>query len=296
MQTVCEFVVYAKNVRSLSLSGGTKITQLLGELKNIQWDVVLLSETRSPSGTYILDGGHVLFTALSENSSSGTGILLHTEHVKKSNKLHYISDRVLALDFMAYGIKIRAIAVYAPHAGYPVEDFDTTFDQLRCVLQEGRNLKRRLVVGGDFNSRLNVGVRGAALENLSNTFGLQITNNCVNDCENHWTFSTSLGEKRRIDFIMASRSLTIKNSKATNEIDLGSDHRAVKALFELRDTRYWGKSHTPKMKGWRPYLDGESSPTNYQAALRDGLFGQDTSNPKVLEKVLYQAAKYAKCE
>ena len=114
----------------------TMTTQLLGELKNIEWDVVLLSETRSPSGKYVLDGGHALFTALSENSSSGTGILLHIKHVKQSNKIHRISDRVLALDFTAYGIKIRAVAMYAPHAGYPMQDFDDTFDQLRCVLQQ----------------------------------------------------------------------------------------------------------------------------------------------------------------
>ena len=125
--------------------------QLLGELKSIEWDVILLSETRTPQGKYILDGGHVLFTALSENAFSGTGILLHAKHVRKSNKIHCIDDRVLALDFMAYGTKIRAVAVYAPHAGYFAEDFEETFDQLRYTLQCGRNLKRRLVVGGDFN-------------------------------------------------------------------------------------------------------------------------------------------------
>ena len=69
---------------------------------------------------YILHGGHVLFTALSEHSSSGTGILLHSKHVRKSIQLHLLV--------------IRAIVVYAPHAGYPVEDFDNTFDQLRCVI------------------------------------------------------------------------------------------------------------------------------------------------------------------
>ena len=117
MQTVCDFVAYAKNVRSLSLSGGTKITELLGGLENIEWDVVLLTETRSPSGKYVLDGGPVLFTDLSENCVSGTGILLHTKHVKKLNKIHRVSDRVLLLDFMVYGIKFRSVAVYAPHAG-----------------------------------------------------------------------------------------------------------------------------------------------------------------------------------
>ena len=121
----------------MSLCGGLKIAQLLGELKNLDWDVVLLSETRSPTGKYVLEGGHVLYTSLSENCFCGTGILLHHKHVKKSNKIHAVSDRVLALDFTAYGIKMRSTAVYVPHAGYSVQDFDDIFDQLRYVLQQG---------------------------------------------------------------------------------------------------------------------------------------------------------------
>ena len=104
----------------MGLSKGTKIIELLGEL-----------ETRTPTGKYVLEGGHVLFTSLSNNAFSGTGILLNVEHVKKSNKIHCVTDRVLALDFMAYGTKLRVVAVYVPHAGYSVEDFQETFDQLR---------------------------------------------------------------------------------------------------------------------------------------------------------------------
>ena len=92
-------------------------------------------------------------------------------------------------------------------------------------------------------------------QNLSDTFGLQITNNNMTDWENDWTVRSMVGEKRGIDFIMASRSLAVTESKSTKEIDLGSDHRAVKTHFDLGIVRYWGKSHTPKMKGWRPCLD-----------------------------------------
>ena len=71
--------------------------------------------------------------------------------MKKSNKTHVVNDRVLALDFTAYGIKMRSVAVYVPDAGYTMQVFDETFDQIRYVLQQGRNLKRRLVIGGDLN-------------------------------------------------------------------------------------------------------------------------------------------------
>ena len=79
-----------------------------------------------------------------------------------------------------------------------MQDFDDTFDQLRCVLQRRRNLKRRIVVGRDFKCQLNVGVRGIPLQNLSDAFGLQITKNNMTDCENDWTFRSMMGEKQRI--------------------------------------------------------------------------------------------------
>ena len=52
-------MVYAKNVRSLSMRTGAKIVQLLAELENIEWDVILLSEVRTPSQKSTLDGGHL---------------------------------------------------------------------------------------------------------------------------------------------------------------------------------------------------------------------------------------------
>ena len=70
---VPHIIVYAKNVRSLSLSSGTKIIQLLGELKNIEWDVILISESRSLSGKYILDG---VWSLESGNRSSLKGAVL----------------------------------------------------------------------------------------------------------------------------------------------------------------------------------------------------------------------------
>ena len=116
-------------------------------------------------------------------------------------------------------------------------------------------------MGGDFNCQLNWGVRGIAVQSLADAFGLQVTNNADTDWENQWTFRNTMGIKRRIDFIIASRSLVASESKATVEIDLGSDHRAVRTCFGLGAVRYWPQTHTPKMKGWRACLDEEGNPS-----------------------------------
>ena len=194
------FIVFANNVRSLGLCGGLKIAQLLGELQHTEWDVAWLNEMRSPAGKYVLDGGHALFTAFSGDSLSGTGILLRSKHVGESNKMHAITDRVSTFEFTAYGITMRAVAVYAPYAGYPIQDFDDTFDQLRYVLQQGKHLKRRLVVGGDLNCHLDIGVRGVVLRDSPNAFGLNITNEATNQWENEWAFCSSMGNKKENRF------------------------------------------------------------------------------------------------
>ena len=90
--------------------------------------------------------------------------------------MHIISDRIVALDLIVNQIKIRAVAVYIPHCGYPQTDFDDTYDQLRATLGEARSQKRRLIVGGDFNSQINVGERGHALDELSINYNLTIAN------------------------------------------------------------------------------------------------------------------------
>ena len=65
-----------------------------------------------------------------------------------------------------------------------MECFDNTYEQLRCILQQSRNTQRRLVIGGDFNTQMNVGSRGDALQHLVETFSLIITNSNNDDWEN----------------------------------------------------------------------------------------------------------------
>ena len=102
------------------MDSSEKITQLLVELEHVSWDIILISESRTPSGTYYLDGGHILYTVLLDDDLLGAGIFLHAKHVRSSNVVHRVCSRVLGLDLRVDGIKIRAVAVYVPHYGYDV--------------------------------------------------------------------------------------------------------------------------------------------------------------------------------
>ena len=43
-----------------------------------------------------------------------------------------------------------------------------------------------------------------------------------------------LGDLRKIDFVLVSKVMDVHSTKASDELDLGSDHRAVKAVLVLR--------------------------------------------------------------
>ena len=87
-----------------------------------------------------------------------------------------------------------------------------------------------LVIGGDFNTQINVGSRGLALQNLVETFSLCIANESDVDWDNQWTFRSNLGIQRKIDFVLVSKIMDIQTANASMEVNLGSDHRAVLLL------------------------------------------------------------------
>ena len=64
---------------------------------------------------------------------------------------------------------------------------------------------------------------------------MRIANEIVDDMNtsDHWTFESSMGERRQIDFILSSARIPIIAVEATRAIDMGSDHRAVKCVFEI---------------------------------------------------------------
>jgi len=52
-----DFIVLAKNAR---IHTNDRIVQVLAELENEAWDIVLFSETRAATNMVILDGGHAV--------------------------------------------------------------------------------------------------------------------------------------------------------------------------------------------------------------------------------------------
>ena len=199
-----EWVVYTKNAR---LHSDAELTELLGEMQSLNdsWDVVLFSETRGSAEMTILSGGHRLYSSHQQTSCAGVAVLVHVRHCANIQKVATINERLMYFDVQTSSKTIRFIAVYVPHAGYPDDDLQRVYDQLHHVLDEARTKSHGVFVGGDFNTQLHVGTRGGLLQHLLHMYQLYVADGGT---EHAWTVCSSMGVRRRIDFILHTRNIT----------------------------------------------------------------------------------------
>ena len=211
-------------------------------------------------------------------------------HVNKSNRIYNVSDRVIALDFVVDGKCIRSIAVYVPHCGYSAYHLEQTYEQLRCTVSEAYRKKRAVIIGGDFNTVVNVGIRGILLEQFVQEFSLCNTNGTIPENNEDWTFCSCMGIKRRLDYVLSSNCFVVKESGPSNILNLGSDHRDVRSVLtaQKRKTRQYVKK--VQMKNWSTGIDARGNASKYQEELRKNLDHTFPANVETLNAALYDAA------
>ena len=116
-----------------------------------------------------------------------------------------------------------------------------------------------LIVRGHFNTVVNLGPRGDLLNELMAMFDLQIGNNeeFAGD-EHQWTFCSSGGVKRRIDFVLHGLYMITTASAPSKFLDLGSDHRAILVNVSIRSSslsKSAKRKRKRQVKGWKPIVD-----------------------------------------
>ena len=178
---------------------------------------------------------HKLFCKLDVDKAAGVAILVHASHVSFVRRVHRISDRVLAIDICIAGKLTRLINVYFPHSGLPVAVLDECYHQVFALIEDALSKHIAIVIGGDFNSTLDDSSRGMQLQELVDSFSLQICNDPHRlEFDDAWTYEHTLHGRHHIDYILASRHFQVENARAVSDLDLGSDHRAVRATLKTQ--------------------------------------------------------------
>ena len=130
--------------------------------------------------------------------------------------------------------RFRIVCVYVPHCGYARQCTEQVYGDLSMLVHEAKNLNRATIIGEDFSTSMNFGPRGQLLRSFATEHHFDITNwNAETPWDSSWTFRSSLGHKQQLDYILTDMSLDVVSSHATEELDCGSDHRAVKACMRL---------------------------------------------------------------
>ena len=90
--------------------------------------------------------------SLHDKYATGVAIVIKNELRNKTQSVQPISDRLLAITLNA-SIPITLLSAYAPHAFRPGAEKDAFYHDLNDFLTKTLP-KRAVVVGGDFNARV----------------------------------------------------------------------------------------------------------------------------------------------
>lgn len=137
----------------------------------------------------------------------------------------------MAIDVKIYQKRIRLLSVYLPHAGYTWKEFEDIFNEITALAMEAQDRGIHLIIAGDFNLCIQTRDRGRTMRELCHQFRLNSSEEGQSS-QTSWTFRSRLGPLRTIDYILYSEGLNLLGGDASSEIDLGSDHRCVRASFE----------------------------------------------------------------
>ena len=211
--------IHSKNAR---LHSDEKLAELLGEMQHCKWDLVVFSKTKANIDKTVLQGGHVLYGSRTPTTYAGVAIAIHSRFSSCAQRVHVLGDRLMCVD-LKIGMRImRVVSLYMPHAGYPIEGLRQLYEQFRFILADARRRGFSYVVAGDFNSQLDIGVRGELLDQFCQACNLLLLNRNAPVHESY-AFESSLGVRRRIDLLLCHVSLSVHAAAASHEFDMGSD-------------------------------------------------------------------------
>ena len=231
---------------------------LLEELRNVNWDIIGLSEVRRTGEAFIeLPDGHVLcYRGKDDEKRHGVGFLINKRIAGNVEEFFSINERVAGLIIkLNQRYKVKVIQVYAPTSTHTDEEIENFYEDVETAMKK-HNTQFTFVIG-DFNAKVgqkvagetvlgNFGVgnrnsRGDTLVEFAERNRLNIMNTFFQKRESRkWTWRGPNGTtKNEIDFILTDKPKIVKDVSVLNKVNTGSDHRMVrcKVTLDLKQER-----------------------------------------------------------
>ena len=269
-----EFIIYAKNVRGLT--NDDRLAELEGELELVEtWNICILSETwrKQKTDYFVTKTGNTFMYAGCEAGRRGIGFLVNAEWSSCINNFVPVNERVAYLRITKQNVKLMVIGVYFPHTGYADDRVQELYDTLATIIDEAQTRKDHVIIGGDFNAEIgahseqddtkyvghfSIGVtnsRGAWLKRFCYIKSLTIANTLYPKHEkNITTYSGPQSRPRQIDFVLVGQKTKrlLRDAGSVDEVNMGSDHRALKVRMVLSVKRSRKSQHKrEKSVAWK---------------------------------------------
>ena len=183
--------------------------------------------------------------------AKGIAILINKKFKDFVSKFEVLSDRVISCNVNVENNKtLKITQVYAPTSTADEEEIDKLYETIDRAIDK-RCIEN--IIMGDFNAKIGrkqqwekgkctggFGIgekneRGERLINFAEEKRLFIANTFFEKNKNrYWTWESPKGEhKNQIDFILCSEKTTIEDCEVITKVDVGSDHRMVRARLKI---------------------------------------------------------------
>ena len=204
--------------------------------------------------TEMKDGSWIFECGRSEDrpEAKGIAILINKKFKDFASKFEVLSDRVISCNVsVENNITLNIIIqVYAPTTTADEEEIDKLYETIDRAIDK-RCIEN--IIMGDFNAKIGrkqqwekgkctgrFGIggkneRGERLINFAEEKRLFIANTFFEKNKHrYWTWESPNGEhKNEIDFILCSEKTTIEDCEVITKVDVGSDHRMVRAKLKI---------------------------------------------------------------
>jgi len=250
------------------LKNADRFDELIEELKDTRWDLLLLNETwrEEPEEQRESEQGHVFAGCGHSSGRKGVALVLHQKWKAHLLAFNPSDERLCSIDFIAHGTKIRALSAYFPDCSYNDAEVQKVYDKVAEQIQIAKKKRYSVVLGGDFNAKVGAGPdvaehpsagphgfgvqnsRGQWLLTWASSRSLKIANTFYSKPDAKLiTFEDAHGP-RQLDYILLDNGLRskLRDVESGNLLDLGSDHKCLTASFSFESC-----NHNQKTKGRR---------------------------------------------
>ena len=161
--------VFQKNCRGLI--SNDRLDELIIEVEDIKWDILLLNETwrDEPHEYLILREGHLFAASGGVPGARGVAFLINKRWIPWIQCFVPIDERLAYINLQIHNVAYRFVTTYFPHGGYG----DAAVQQMYAMIDEchadAKRKRQHFILGGDFNADVGHGLMEMTQAHLGNS-------------------------------------------------------------------------------------------------------------------------------